>query len=215
MAGTYLYECCLFFICVFQNKRFNRFLWFLAYQINNNGTLRKCYFFSCRHKNLWDIGIYLKPHFYEKCKQLRNATTYFSLTSANKPQSSLVLYLKVWSQSWPSTFTNVLALAYVLNLTSILCSEFYCCEIWNSANRLLSDFFGLLSSKNVSTKATWRNDFSSLLKLSKRYPLTRDTWPYCGFRYVACSLKFSVDQSLAFNCWSQAQVYVFQSYGSP
>ena len=39
-----------------------------AYQINNDGTLRKCYLFSCRYKNLWDIGIYLKPHFYEKCK---------------------------------------------------------------------------------------------------------------------------------------------------
>ena len=92
MAPTYLYACCLFFICVFQNKRFNRFLWFLAYQINNDGTLRKCYLFSCRHKNLWDIGIYLKPHFYEKCKQLRNPTTDFPLTLANKPQSSLVLH---------------------------------------------------------------------------------------------------------------------------
>ena len=40
----------MFLICVFQNERFNRFLWFLAYQINNinnNGTLRKCYLFSC------------------------------------------------------------------------------------------------------------------------------------------------------------------------
>ena len=27
----------------------------------------------------------------------------------------------------------------------------------------LSDVFGLLSSKNVATMATWRNDFSSLL----------------------------------------------------
>ena len=83
----------MFFICVFQNESFNRFLWFLAYQINNNGTLRKCYLFSCRHKNPWDIGIYLKPHFYEKCKQLRNPTTDFPLTLANKPQSSLVLQL--------------------------------------------------------------------------------------------------------------------------
>ena len=45
---------------------FNRFLWFLAYLINNNGTLWKCYLFSCRYKNLWDIGIYLKPHFLRK-----------------------------------------------------------------------------------------------------------------------------------------------------
>ena len=37
-------------------------------------------------------------------------------------------------------------------------------EIWNSANRLLSDFIGLLSSKNFATMVMWRNDFSSLLK---------------------------------------------------
>ena len=35
-------------------------------------------------------------------------------------------------------------------------------EVWSSANRLLSDFIGSLSSKNFATKATWRNDFSSL-----------------------------------------------------
>ena len=34
-------------------------------------------------------------------------------------------------------------------------------EVWNSANRLLSDFIGLLSSKSFATMATWRNDFSS------------------------------------------------------
>ena len=38
-------------------------------------------------------------------------------------------------------------------------------EVWNSANRLLSDFIGLLSSKNFATMATWRNDFSSLFHL--------------------------------------------------
>ena len=69
--------------------------------INNNGTLRKCYLFSCRYKNLWDIGMYLKPHFYEKWENLWNPTTDFSLTSANKPLSSLVLQLQVWRQSWP------------------------------------------------------------------------------------------------------------------
>ena len=36
-------------------------------------------------------------------------------------------------------------------------------EVWNSANRLLSDFIGLLLSKNFATMATWRKDFSSLL----------------------------------------------------
>ena len=45
----------IFFIRVFQNKRFNRFLRFFASLINNNGTLRKCYLFSCRYKNFWSI----------------------------------------------------------------------------------------------------------------------------------------------------------------
>ena len=56
----------MFLIRVFQNKRFNRFLRFFASLINNDGTLRKCYLFSYRYKNFCDIGIYLKPHFYEK-----------------------------------------------------------------------------------------------------------------------------------------------------
>ena len=64
-----------------------------------DGTLRKCYLFSCRYKNLWDVSVYSKPHFYEKCKYLRNLTTDFSQNSANKPQSSLVLYLQIWRQS--------------------------------------------------------------------------------------------------------------------
>ena len=86
----------MFLICVFQKERFNRFLWVLASLIKNNGTLRKCYLFSCRYKNLWDIGIYSKPHFYEKCKITSKSHDRFSLTSANKPQSSLVLHLQVW-----------------------------------------------------------------------------------------------------------------------
>ena len=42
----------MFLICDFQNERFNRFLRFLACLKNNNGTLRKCYLFSCKYKNL-------------------------------------------------------------------------------------------------------------------------------------------------------------------
>ena len=75
------------FDCVFQNERFNRFLWFLASIINSNGTLGKCYLFSCGYKNLWDIGIYLKPHFYENCKKIRNPTTDFSITSLHEKNS--------------------------------------------------------------------------------------------------------------------------------
>ena len=41
-------------------------------------------------------------------------------------------------------------------------------EVWNRANRLLSDFNGLLSSKNFATIATWRNDFSFLLLVQFR-----------------------------------------------
>ena len=36
-------------------------------------------------------------------------------------------------------------------------------EVWNSTNALLSDVFGLLSSRNFAIMATWRNNFSSLL----------------------------------------------------
>ena len=45
----------IFFIRVFQNERFNRFLRFFASLINNNGTLRKYYLFSYRCKNVWSI----------------------------------------------------------------------------------------------------------------------------------------------------------------
>ena len=62
--------------------------------IKDGRTLRKCYLFSCRYKNVWDIDICLKPHFHRKCQKFRNPKTDFSLTSANKPQSSLVLYLQ-------------------------------------------------------------------------------------------------------------------------
>ena len=68
LTNLFIYVLVIFLICVFQNEKFNRFLWFLASLINDNGTLRNCYLFSCRYKNLRDIGIYLKSHFYEKCK---------------------------------------------------------------------------------------------------------------------------------------------------
>ena len=37
-------------------------------------------------------------------------------------------------------------------------------EIWNSANPLFKWHFGLLSSRNVATMATWRNDFSASIE---------------------------------------------------
>ena len=45
-------------------------------------------------------------------------------------------------------------------------------EVWNSRNRLLSDFNSLLSSTNFATMATWRNDFSFLLLTQE--PITQD-----------------------------------------
>ena len=52
---------------VFRREWFNWFLWILASLIKNDRTLRKCFLFSYRYKNVWDIGICLKPHFYKKC----------------------------------------------------------------------------------------------------------------------------------------------------
>ena len=40
-------------------------------------------------ENVLDVGIYLKPHFRQ---ELRDPTTDFPLTSAGKPQNSLLLY---------------------------------------------------------------------------------------------------------------------------
>ena len=79
----------------FSAERFNRFLWFFASSIKNGRTLRNCCLFYSWYKNVWDISICLEPHFYEK-KNVNNFATLktdFSLTSANKPQGSLVLYL--------------------------------------------------------------------------------------------------------------------------
>ena len=36
-------------------------------------------------------------------------------------------------------------------------------EVWNSANRLVSDFISLLSSKNFATMATWPKDSKNML----------------------------------------------------
>ena len=82
---------------VFRQEKFIRFLWFLVSLIKNSRTLRNCYLFSGRFKTLWDIGMRLKPHFLQKMSiTLKPTKTDFSLTSANRPQSSLVLYLQFW-----------------------------------------------------------------------------------------------------------------------
>ena len=64
-ARTYLYACWLcFWFAFFRMKESTDFYDFWHTKFNNDGTLRKCYLFSCWYKNLWNIGIYLKPHFY-------------------------------------------------------------------------------------------------------------------------------------------------------
>ena len=61
VARTYLFICArglyMFLDRLFRQKRFNPFLWFLAPLIKNGATLWKWYLFSCRYKNIWDIGI--------------------------------------------------------------------------------------------------------------------------------------------------------------
>ena len=64
----FIWALVMFLNRVFRQEWFNRSPWFLASLIKNGRTLRKCYLFSCRYKNVWDIGICLKPHFYKKCQ---------------------------------------------------------------------------------------------------------------------------------------------------
>ena len=52
-------------------------------------------------------------------------------------------------------------------------------EVWNSANLLFKWIFGLTSSKNFATMATWRNDFSPLLSHHSQveYYLSKFSFP--------------------------------------
>ena len=71
-------------------------------------------------------------------------------------------------------------------------------EVWNSANRLLSDFIGLLSSKNFATMATWRNDFSSLL-LTPEGDYTKTFWKFLNAHQVTFRPELTKwDQNLQF-----------------
>ena len=67
-GGPNLFICGLvmFLNRVFRQEWFNRFPWILASSIKNGRTLRNCYLFSYRYKNVWDIDICLKPHLYKK-----------------------------------------------------------------------------------------------------------------------------------------------------
>ena len=75
---------------IFRQERFNWFLWFSASLIKNSATLRHSYWDRLRY---WHM---IKTTFLQK--NVNNLETlrlfHFFLTSANKPQSSLVLYCK-------------------------------------------------------------------------------------------------------------------------
>ena len=68
-------------------------------------------------------------------------------------------------------------------------------EVWNSANRLLRDFFVLLSSKNFATMETWRNDFSFLLVLGKKLKFISSMYWLCGVKwmYEPCRMEKHID----------------------
>ena len=79
VAWTYLCACWLCLNCVFQQKRFNRFLLFLASLIKNGRTLRNHYLFSFWYKKVWDIGIYLKPNFAKNVNNFEIARQIFQI----------------------------------------------------------------------------------------------------------------------------------------
>ena len=65
------------FNCVFRQEWFNRFPWVLASSIKNGRTLRKCYLFSFRYKNIWDIDICLKLFLYKKANNFKSLRQIF------------------------------------------------------------------------------------------------------------------------------------------
>ena len=90
-----LHARCFFFNPVFRQERFKRFLWLLASLITNGATLRKCYLFSCRCKNVPYRQMFKTAFLQKKMSTTWKLYDRFFLILANKPQSSLVLYLKV------------------------------------------------------------------------------------------------------------------------
>ena len=80
---------------VFRQERFNRFLWFLESVIKNGGNLRNRYLFSLFSFGIkfFEISAYLKICTFTK--DVNNLETpwlqFFSLTAADKPQSSQLL----------------------------------------------------------------------------------------------------------------------------
>ena len=99
----------MFFIRVFQQERLNRFLWVLPSLTKNDRTFRKYHLFSCTRKNFWDIGKMMQNRIFTKNVNIFwNPGTDFPLSSASRPQWSLVLYHSARHslKSWPSYTTR-------------------------------------------------------------------------------------------------------------
>ena len=77
---------------VFWQERFDRFLLFLASLIRNGRTLRNCYWFSFRYKNVRYIGICYKQHFYKKMSWFPNMADVFRVLGQ---KSTLYLFLGI------------------------------------------------------------------------------------------------------------------------
>ena len=79
-------------------------------------------------------------------------------------------------------------------------------QVWDSVNRVLSDFIGLLSAQNFVTIATWRNDFSSLLQTllpNHRGPIEGILQGRCG-KYTCTSPWENYQMNPFQNPWRQA-----------
>ena len=65
----------------------------------------------------FEILAYILNHIFKKnVHNFANPTTHFPLTSANKPQGSKVLYLQVWSQSWPYKLLHKMLVKFNLKM---------------------------------------------------------------------------------------------------
>ena len=126
-----------FFNRVFRQERFKRFLWLLGSLITNGATLRKCYLFSCRCKNVPYRQMFKTAFLQKKMSTTWKLYDRFFLILENKPQSSLVLYLKVWSRSWRTKCWSGLTVKCNANAKRI-------CESWRTnrgrVSRLSTDY---------------------------------------------------------------------------
>ena len=132
-----LHARCFFFNRVFRQERFKRFLWLLGSLITNGATLRKCYLFSCRCKNVPYRQMFKTAFLQKKMSTTWKLYDRFFLILENKPQSSLVLYLKVWSRSWRTKCWSGLTVKCNANAKRI-------CESWRTnrgrVSRLSTDY---------------------------------------------------------------------------